>query len=98
MVGTRPDIAYSVGYLSRSLESPSAENVVRVKRVFCYVAGTTNFAITYLATGTSRVLEYYSDADFGVCTKTGTSTSGSVIVYAGGAISWHSQRRAIVAT
>ncbi|GBM45249.1 hypothetical protein AVEN_140141-1 [Araneus ventricosus] len=59
MVGTRPDIACSVGYLSGSLESPSAEDIVRVKRMFLYIA---------------------------------------VIVYAGGAISWHSQRQAIVAT
>ncbi|GBM34809.1 hypothetical protein AVEN_208018-1 [Araneus ventricosus] len=69
MVGTRPDIAYSVGYLSRSPESPSAEDVVRVKRVFCWIAGTTNFEITYHATGTSRVLECYSDADFSGCTN-----------------------------
>ncbi|GBL74113.1 hypothetical protein AVEN_224281-1 [Araneus ventricosus] len=68
---------------SRSLESPSAEDDVRIKRVFCYIAGTTNFAITYQATGTSRVLECYSDADFGGCTKTGRSASGSLIVYAG---------------
>ncbi|GBN94879.1 hypothetical protein AVEN_8304-1 [Araneus ventricosus] len=33
MVGTRPDITYNVGYLSRSLDSPSEEDVVRVKRV-----------------------------------------------------------------
>ncbi|GBM43531.1 Retrovirus-related Pol polyprotein from transposon TNT 1-94 [Araneus ventricosus] len=85
MVDTRPDITYSVGYISRSLESPTAEYVVRVKRVFRYIAGTTNVAITYHATGTSRVLECYSDADFGGCTKTGRSSSGSVIVYAGGA-------------
>ncbi|GBM22855.1 hypothetical protein AVEN_202129-1 [Araneus ventricosus] len=57
-----------------------------------------NFAITYHATGTSRVLECYSDADFSGCTKTGRSSSGSVIVYARGAISFHSQRLAIVAT
>ncbi|GBM09044.1 hypothetical protein AVEN_182001-1 [Araneus ventricosus] len=35
---------------------------------------------------------------FGGCTKTGRSTSGKVIVYAGGAIPWHSQRQTIVAT
>ncbi|GBM73103.1 hypothetical protein AVEN_198777-1 [Araneus ventricosus] len=61
-------------------------------------SGINNFAITYHATGTRRVLKCYSDADFGACTKTGRSPSGSVIVYTGGAISWHSQRQAIVAT
>ncbi|GBM08780.1 hypothetical protein AVEN_980-1 [Araneus ventricosus] len=33
IVETRPDIAYSIGYLSRLLASPSAEDVVRVKSV-----------------------------------------------------------------
>ncbi|GFU40105.1 retrovirus-related Pol polyprotein from transposon TNT 1-94 [Trichonephila clavipes] len=29
MVGTRPDLAYSAGFLSRSLENPSAEDIVK---------------------------------------------------------------------
>ncbi|GBO31520.1 hypothetical protein AVEN_1875-1 [Araneus ventricosus] len=57
MLGTRPDIPYSIGYLSRSLEKPPEEDVVRVKRVFGYIAGTTNFAITYHATSAIRVME-----------------------------------------
>lgn len=98
MVGTRPDIAYSVGFLSRSLENPSAEDIVRVKRVFRYIAGTVRYGITYRATDTRGILQCYSDSDFGGCTETGRSTSGYVMMYAGGAISWRSQRQAIVAT
>ncbi|GFY43262.1 copia protein [Trichonephila inaurata madagascariensis] len=52
--GTRPDLAYSVGFLSRSLESPSAEDIVRLKRVFRYIAGTVVYGITYHATETKR--------------------------------------------
>ncbi|GBN16117.1 hypothetical protein AVEN_166937-1 [Araneus ventricosus] len=33
MMGTRPDIDYNIGYLSRLLESPSAEDDARVKSV-----------------------------------------------------------------
>ena len=33
MFGTRPDLAYTVGFLSRSLENPTLEDVIRVKRV-----------------------------------------------------------------
>ncbi|GFY57817.1 integrase core domain protein [Trichonephila inaurata madagascariensis] len=85
MVGTRPDIAYSVGFLSRSLENPSSEDIVRVKRVFRYIAGTVGYGITYRATETKGVLHCYSDSDFGGCTKTSRSTSGYVMIYAGGA-------------
>ena len=97
MVGTRPDLAYSVGYLSRSLENPTAEDVLRVKRVFRYLSGTINYGITYQANA-FKGLECYSDSDFSGCKATGKSTSGYVMIYAGGAVSWRSQRQAIVAT
>lgn len=98
MLGTRPDLAYSVGFLSRSLENPSIEDVIRIKRVFRYIAGTADQGITYKFNVDKGNLECYSDADFGGCTNTGRSTTGVVVIYAGGAISWLSQRQAMVAT
>ena len=85
MLGTRPDLAYTVGFLSRTLEKPLAEDIIRIKRVFRYIAGTVDLCIVY-------------NADFGGCLTTGRSTSGVVINYAGGAISWMSQQQTIVAT
>uniref|UniRef100_T1GH29 Uncharacterized protein n=1 Tax=Megaselia scalaris TaxID=36166 RepID=T1GH29_MEGSC len=40
MCGTRPDLAFSVGFLSKSLENPFEEDIVRVKRVFRYILST----------------------------------------------------------
>ena len=37
MVGTRPDIAYAVGVASRSLENPTEDDIVKVKRIFRYL-------------------------------------------------------------
>lgn len=34
MLGTRPDLAYSVGFISRALENPTHEDIVRVKEFF----------------------------------------------------------------
>ena len=45
-----------------------------------------------------KISECYSDADFGGCTKTERSTSGIVIKFASGIISWQSQRQAMVTT
>lgn len=98
MLGTRPDLAYSVGFLSRNLENPTEEDIVRVKRVFRYIAGTMNMGIIYRSSIDSGILKCFSDADFGGCIATGRSTSGVVITHAGGAISWLSQRQAMVAT
>ena len=98
MQGTRPDLAYSVGFLSRSLENSSLEDAAHVKRVFRYIAGTLTIGKTYSRNVKKGVLETYSEADFEGCTKTGRSTSGVVVKYAGGAISWLSQRQPTVAT
>lgn len=97
MVGTRPDLAFSVSFLSRSLDCPSLEDVSRLKRVLRYIAGTTKLGIVYRPTK-NRNFECYSDADFGGCNKTGRSTSGVVITHAMGAISWLSQRQGMTAT
>ncbi|XP_035231387.1 secreted RxLR effector protein 161-like [Stegodyphus dumicola] len=98
MLGTRPDLAYCVGILSRYLENPSKDDWKKVKRVFRYIAGSLTKGVTYKNKYKPGILECYSDADFGGCQETGKSTSGVVILYSGGAISWISQRQTVVAT
>jgi len=96
MLGTRPDLAYTVGFISRSLENPSSEDVAKVKRAFRYIAGSTTLGIVYTPDLKTGILECYCDADYGGCLKTGRSTTGVLIKHAGGAISWLSQRQPIV--
>jgi hypothetical protein len=98
MTGTRPDLAYSVGYLSRVLDKSTTEDIVRAKRVLRYVAGTIDKGIVYQPRYNPGILECYSDADFAGCNSTGRSTSGVVVCHAGGAISWLSQRQTMVTT
>ena len=97
MLGIRPDLGFSIGFLSRSLENPSKDDILRVKRVFRYIAGTLKYGISYKRSEEST-LQCFSDADFGGCTSTGRSTSRVLVKFAGGAISWMSQRQTIVAT
>lgn len=98
MVGTRPDLAYSIGVLSRHLENPSMEDWQRVKRVLRYLAGSLDKGIVYKHDYKPGILECFSDADFGGCKESGRSTSGVLVLYSGGAISWFSQRQTVVAT
>lgn len=97
ILGTKPDLALSVGFLSRWLENPTNENVTRLKRVLSYVSDTVDVRVTYLAAWRDT-LGCYSDADFEGCLKTGWSILGVVITYAVGAISWRSQKQAMVNT
>ena len=45
MVCTRPDIAHSMGFLSRYMSKVGKEHWTNLKRVFTYLCGTTYYAI-----------------------------------------------------
>lgn len=97
MVGTRPDIAFAVGVVSRKLDNPNAEDIAKVKRIFRYIKGTIDYGITYKSSTTHRGLKCFSDADHGGDDSTGRSTSGMICLYANGAITWQSKRQSTVA-
>jgi hypothetical protein len=48
LVHTRPDLAYSVGYVSRFLQRPTMEHEQAVKRIIRYVAGTLDHGLYHL--------------------------------------------------
>ncbi|GFT32193.1 hypothetical protein TNCV_1034731 [Trichonephila clavipes] len=62
MIKTKSDLAYSVGFLSKSLEKPSAEDIVRV-RIFLYIAGSVGYGITYHGTETKGFQECNEDVE-----------------------------------
>lgn len=64
MVGSRPDIIYIVGMLSRFMEQPRLEHWNAVRRVLKYLRGTTNYGITFSCNLQDARLVAYSDADF----------------------------------
>ena len=95
MVGTRPDIAFAVGVVSRNLENPSKQHVAQVKRIFRYLKGTLGTGLVYKR-GVKQLV-CYSDADLGGDLRSGCSTTGILCLYAGAAISWRSVKQASVA-
>ncbi|KAK9847423.1 hypothetical protein MYU51_019477 [Penicillium brevicompactum] len=76
MVGTRPDIAFALGTLSRFTSQPQSHHQVALQRLLRYVKATQYHRITYR----SGQLIGYTDADFGgsVVTDGAYSTSGYV--------------------
>ena len=44
---TRPDLAFSVGYVSWFMQRPTTEHQQAVKRIIHYVAGTLNHGLYY---------------------------------------------------
>jgi hypothetical protein len=97
MLGTRPDLAYSVSYLSRFAARPSHDAWKAVKRVMRYIRGTLDYGLVYCRSQTTSRLLGYSDADWSNCPDSSRSVSGYTFMLAGGAVSWASARQPCVA-
>src|SRR5258706_8079716 len=52
-IGTRPDIAFAVGALSRFLSNPGRRHWAEAKCVLSYLKGTSNYAICYSTDGSA---------------------------------------------
>lgn len=99
-IGTRPDIAYTVGKLAQFNSNPGPLHWKAVKHLFRYLQGTLELKLTYQANGdqtSSQIFTAYSDADHAGCLDTRKSTTGYLIKMGTGAVSWSSKKQASVA-
>lgn len=94
---TRPDLAYAVNYESRSMEKPTSLDISNVKRTLRYLNGHQKDGIFYSSKTKDCELIAYSDADFAGDLVKSKSTSGYIILYGGGPVSWCSRKQSVVA-
>ncbi|KAJ3504791.1 hypothetical protein NLJ89_g7753 [Agrocybe chaxingu] len=98
-ISTRPDIAFAVNKLAQFTANPKPKHWTAVKRIFRYLKGTRDYALTYGGTDPDVLVEdlnIYCDADW-ASSSDRKSTSGFVITMAGGAIAWSSKKQSSVA-
>ena len=91
--GSRPDLSYSVNFLSRKQCDPHEEDWQAVKRVFRYIRGTLELGLIYK--GETDFLELYTDSSFADCDDS-HSTSGYIIKLFGDTIAWKSHKQSII--
>jgi hypothetical protein len=91
---TRPDISFAVSKLSRFVSNPGDDHWHALKRVMCYLKGTTNYRIHY--SENLKVLEGYSDSNWISDDDEIKATSGYVSTLEGGAVSWKSCKQTIL--
>ncbi|GJU99230.1 zinc finger, CCHC-type containing protein [Tanacetum coccineum] len=94
MTCIRPDIAFTMGKLSRYTSNPSTQHWQASQRVLKYLKKTMDYRLTY--TGYHSVLEGYTDASWISNTEDNSSTSGWVFLLGGGAISWASKKQTCI--
>lgn len=94
-VATRPDLAYTIGALTRFMAHPTSVHWQVAKDVVRYLARTPERGITFRGSNTD--LKAYCDADFAGDIDTRRSTTGYVFIMNGGATSWNSKRQPTVA-
>ena len=92
---TRPDIAFTVGMLSRFTSNPGKLHWNDVQRLMRYLKETIGLDLFY--TGYPTVTEGYSDASWCSEPDECRSTGGFVFTMGGAAISWKSKKQTMIA-
>jgi hypothetical protein len=93
---TRPDLPFSVSYVSRFMQRPTTEHQQTVKRIIRYVAGTLDHGIYYPRCPGEAHLVGYSDSDHAGDIDTSKSTSG-ILFFGKTLVSWQSVKQQVVA-
>ena len=94
MLGTWPDLAYTVRALKRYAATPSNKHQWALNWVFCYLWVTKDWCLVYQHSAPEGLtLTGYVDTDWANNLGDCKSTSGYMFKLAGGAISWSSKKQ-----
>lgn len=88
LVHTRPDIAYSVGIVSRYMEKPTVLHLEAVKRILRYVKGTLEYGLIYSREVGNYILSGYADSDLAGSVDDRRSTGGMAFYLNDNLITW----------
>lgn len=94
---TRPDIAHSVGIVSRFMERPTKQHQQAVKHILRYIKGTTEYGLSYTKGGKKNVVTGYTDSDLASDVNDRRSTTGMAFYLDENLITWSSQKQKCVA-
>ena len=98
-IASRPDIAFTVGALSRFTSNPGLAHWKAVQHLFRYMQQTKDLKLTYAPDPSQTSLfTTYSDADHAGNPDNRKSTSGYVVKIGTGAVSWSSRLQTLHTT
>ena len=95
IIGSRPDLAYPVGMISRFMGKPIMTHWQAVKWVLRYIQGSLDTRLRYKAEGEFKVT-WYSDSDYSADLDKRRSITGYTFTVGGNVISWNSSLQPLV--
>lgn len=96
MIGSRPDLAYGIGLVSRFMSKPGTIHWEAVKWLLRYIKGSLDLQLMYTKQMDFVVQGYY-DSDFARDLDKRRSISGYVFTVGGNVVSWKSGLQKVVA-
>lgn len=100
VMGTRPDLTFTVTYLSRFQEAPTDEHWSALKRVLRYLQGSKDLNLVYQRNPKASILDGYADSDYAsdpdpkIQRK---STSGFITRVYSNTVQWCSRKQPVTA-
>ena len=100
MLGTRPDLAYAVGKLSRFSSNPSTEHMHALVRVVHYLSSTTDLSLKYVRLNHGNAIDPtgFTDSDWAADRSDSLSTAGYTFFLGDAAFSWYSKKQGHVSS
>lgn len=96
MLGTRPDLCYSVNYFSQFQNCYNENHWQHLKHVLRYLQETKNFGLKFVKIKQYLNVSAFVDADFANDENDRKSITGFLIKLGGNAIFWKSKKQGIV--
>lgn len=94
---SRPDIAFEVTKVAQFCENPQPPHWKRVKRIMRYLKGTQDYALHFGCKINDLSLTAYCDSDWAGDPETRRSTSGFLVMFGRGPVSWNTRQQKTVA-
>jgi hypothetical protein len=93
LLHTRPELTFSVSYLSRFIKKPQQDHMAAIKHLLRYVAGTLEYGLFYPRGSAGRFAVLgYNDSDMAGDSDDSKSTSGVIFFLGDNPATWSSQK------
>src|SRR5258705_11824393 len=97
VIGTRPNIMFTIHYLSQHSIAPGEQHLNAMKCVYHYLNGTPDLGLLFYRNQLNCNLVSFSDSDWAGDPNTQRSVSGYAFLFCGAIIAWSAKKQLTIA-